>query len=217
MATKDSAIQHSGSRLVGIYELLELCLLEMSNEEILLAQRVSKRFHSIIKTSPRIQEKLFFTCRLDFKNAFKAKLNPVIMREDVRAAIPLFFDDKQKRLAYRYQDGLTRLHCRSITATTVWVYLEFSLERPCHGFSGEIEEDTHQMRMSRGGSWERMYLSQPSCYLSWRVRLPSSIRQHGRCSFSREGETEEIYTGIVKGERTIRSLLDGLVESLVIR
>lgn len=194
---------HAGSRLAGIYELLEQCLLELPNKDILLAHSVNKQFNAIINSSPRLQEKLFFTSRLAFGDAFKAKLNPLIMREGTLDAIPLFFDNEKKCLAYCYQDGYRRLYCRSITATTVWVYLEFS-DEPC-GKSGERRCQTATLEK---GSWERMYLAQPSYFFSWRVQLSHLPEQH------KAGENVQgTYSGIVKGAKTMGSLLDGLVDS----
>lgn len=190
---------HAGQHITEIYELLEMCLLELPVQDLLLAQRVSRRFNAVINTSPRLREKLFFTSRLAFGNAFKAKLNPLMIREDVMRAIPLFFDHKEKRLACCYQEGYTRLYCRSITATTVWVYLEFCDEQASLGQSGE-ERPTETLER---GSWERMFISQPSCFVSWRVQMSSPV--------------QETYYGIVKGARTMGSLLDGMVESLVVR
>lgn len=191
---------HAGSRITAIYELLELCLLDLPVQDLLLAQRVSKRFNAVINTSPRLREKLFFTSRLAFGQAFKAKLNPLIIREDVLRGIPLFFDHEEKRLVGCWREGYERLWCRSVTATTVWVYLEFCDEEPRDESSeGRWPEKT----LEKGGSWERMFISQPSCFVSWRVRLSRPV--------------EESYCGIVKGARTMGSLLDGLVESLVVR
>jgi hypothetical protein len=191
---------YAGSRITEIYELLELCLLDLPIQDLLLAQRVNRRFNAVINTSPRLREKLFFTSRLAFGQAFKAKLNPLIVREDVMRAVPLFFDNEEKRLVGCYREDYQRLWCRLVTATTVWVYLEFCDEEP-HGLSG-VEEDEMGV-LERGGSWERMFLSQPSCFVSWRVRLSRPV--------------EETYCGIVKGARTMGALIDGLVDSLVVR
>lgn len=191
---------HAGRHITEIYELLEMCLLELPIQDLLLAQRVNKRFNAVINTSPRLRQKLFFTSRLAFGQAFKAKLNPLLMREEVLRAIPLFFDHKERRLACSYQEGYTRLYCRSITATTVWVYLEFCADEPASGQSGEEQIPT---RILKRGSWERMFIAQPSCFVSWRVRFSGPV-----------GET---YSGIVKGARTMESLLDGMVDSLVVR
>ncbi|KAM0700386.1 hypothetical protein Q7P35_012107 [Cladosporium inversicolor] len=195
------AITYAAQRIPEIYELLELCLLELPIQDLLLAQRVSRRFHAIINTSPRLREKLFFTSRLAFGQAFKAKLNPLITREEVMMAIPLFFDHKEKRLACCYRDGFTRLYFREVKATTVWVYLEFSDEPP-----GQFREgEESPMRILEEGSWQRMFIAQPSCFVSWRAQLSTGL---GR----------ETYSGIVKGARTMGALMDGLVESsLVVR
>jgi len=201
----------AGCRVAGIYELLELCLLQLPMEDLLLAQRVNKRFNAVINTSPRLRERLFLTSRLSFGNAFRAELNPLLMREDVMRAIPLFFDHEEKCLATCYREGFTRLYCRSITATTVWVYLEFSSEKPPS--SSEDAESWHQTRTLERGSWEQMYISQPGYFFSWRVQLPRSAER--ACTAS--GDVRETYSGIVKGAKTMGSLLDGLVESLVVR
>jgi len=185
-----------------------MCLLDLPIQDLLLAQRASRRFHAVINTSPRLREKLFFTSRLAFGNAFKAKLNPLIMREDVMQTIPLFFDHKEKRLAWCYQEGYTRLYCRSVTATTVWVYLEFSSAKP----QSETGEQRKQPVLGKG-SWERMYISQPSCFVSWRVHLSPS----GERIPTSAGDVRKTYSGIVKGARTMGSLLDGMVESLVVQ
>lgn len=191
---------HAGRHITEIYELLEMCLLELPIRDLLLAQWVNKRFNAVIDASPRLREKLFFTSRLAFGNAFKAKLNPLIMREEVMRAMPLFFDDKEKRLACYYQEGYTRLYCRSITATTVWVYLEFCDDEPSS--SGQNGAELAIKTLERG-SWERMFIAQPSCFVNWRVRL--------------SGPVEEKYSGIVKGARTMGSLLDGMVDSVMVR
>jgi hypothetical protein len=122
------------------------------------------------------------------------------MREEVLRAIPLYFDYEGKRLVECYREGCERLWWREVRATTVWVYLEFCDEEP-DGRAGE--EGGGMGILERGGSWERMFLSQPSCFVSWRVRLSRPV--------------EESYCGIVKGARTMGSLIDGLVESLVVK
>ena len=197
--TTDDVSDHfdAGSRITEIYELLELCLLELPIRDLLLAQRVSRRFNAVINTSPRLREKLFFTSRLAFGRAFKAKLNPLLVREEAMRAIPLFFDHREKRLACCFQEGYTRLYCRSIMATTVWVYMEFSSDAPSSRQSGE---EKHLTRTLERGSWEQMFVSQPSCFVSWRVQLSGPVR--------------ETYSGILKGARTMISLLGGLEDSL---
>ena len=192
---------HAGRHLTEIYELLELCLLELPTRDLLLAQRVSRRFAAVINTSPRLRERLFLTSRLAFGRAFKAKLNPLVTSEGVMRAIPLFFDREGKRLARWYQEGFTRLWCRSVMATTVWVYLEFEEDvEPCCGRFGGEESLTGTLGR---GSWERMFVSQPSCFVSWRVRF--------------SGPGRETYSGILKGARTMGSVLDGLVDGLMVK
>ena len=194
-----SSFYHAGRHIAEIYELLELCLLELPIQDLLLAQRVNKRFNAVINTSPRLREKLFFTSRLVFGDAFKAKLNPLILREDVLRKVPLWFDHGEKRLVGCWREGCTRLFWREVRATTVWVYLEFGDEQP----PGRLPEEGQSTGILERGSWERMFISQPSYFVSWRLRL--------------SGTGGETYSGIVKGARTMGELIDGLVESLVVR
>jgi hypothetical protein len=44
---------HAGRHITEIYELLEMCLLELPVQDLLLAQRASRRFNAVINTSPR--------------------------------------------------------------------------------------------------------------------------------------------------------------------
>ena len=80
-----------------------MCLLELPIRDLLLAQRASRRFNGVINTSPRSREKLFFfifvTSRLAFCQAFKAKLDPLLMLEQVMQAISLFLRPQREAIS----------------------------------------------------------------------------------------------------------------------
>jgi hypothetical protein len=132
-------------------------------------------------------------------------------------SIPLFFDHGENRLARGFRDGSTRLYCISMTATTVFVYLTLSDEKPFGQLSARVAGCEHRRSVLKTGSWRQMYLSQPSCFVSWRVTLNVPVGPTGSGTPSQEGGARETFSGIVKGERTMDALLDGLAESLVVK
>ena len=211
MSPQPPTTPSAGHNLTSTFELLELILLSLPATSILLSQLVNKQFASVIATSPRLQQKLFFTPKKP-KTATgdsRALLNPLVTQENVRTAIPLFFDHEAQRLSREWKQGHTRLYCHSITATTVFVYLEFSDEVPSSspvvGSSTIRPERESRTAVLKTGSWERMFLAQPSCFFHWRVRLTDS--NDGQRNFS----------GIVKGVKTMAGLLEGLEREVLVR
>ena len=207
----------AGHRIVWTYELLEKCLLNLPNKDILLSQLVSKVFDSVIKTSLQLQRKLFFTLDPAAEEGSETKLNPIFTHDTLRIAIPLFFDHKEKRLTCCYRDGRTRLYCRSMKATKVLVHMDLSSEQPTGDPGLTCEKVTHQRRILEQGSWKRMYLSQPICSISWRVQFtqPTELGCKGSYISSREITYNGCY-GTPQGECTLGALLRGLEYSSVI-
>ena len=203
----------AGRRLVQTYELLELVLLNLPNEDVLLAQRVNKQFKSVIENSSQLQKKLFFAMDPTAGIDWRTKINPMFALKNVQNAIPLFFDHKEKRLAYCHRDGRTRLYCRSIKATTAWLHMDLTSEIPVDNSFSPFRETAHRMRMLGKGSWRRMYLAQPSCNISWGVQLTECRRRDGY--MASEKVTYSGYSGMVKGEKTLDALLDALANSTV--
>ena len=56
----ETSAMHPSTKTFGIPELLEVILENATPRNVLLWQRVNKTWQTAIKTSPRIQEKLFF-------------------------------------------------------------------------------------------------------------------------------------------------------------
>jgi hypothetical protein len=207
----------AGCRLVRTYELLELCLLNLPNKDILLSQLVSKGFESVIKTSLQLQRKLFFTLEPAAGVGSETRLNPIFTHGTLRIAIPLFFDHREKRLTCCYRDGRTRLYCRSMRATKVLVHMDLSSEEPIGDPGLTCEKATHQRRILEQGSWKQMYLSQPICSINWRVQFTHPIELGCKGSYisSREITYNGCY-GTTQGECTLGALLRGLEYSSVI-
>jgi hypothetical protein len=210
----------AGRRVVETYELLELCLLHLANEDILLAQSVSKRFKSIINTSSRLRKKLFFTpTPMIARVNSRATVNPIFAQPNVQSAIPLFFDHEKKRLTGVYHHGCTRLYCRSVSTTRILVHMDLSSENPVCSSCLDLAEASHRTRILDVGSWRQMYLSQPSCLLSWRVELTGRVELRNRSIYTSPQDANLVYHGFlgaVRSESTLGDLLGGLTESSVV-
>lgn len=192
--------------------MLELCLLHLPSVDVLLAQRVNKWFRSVVNASSKLQRKLFFTpdpapARTDIR----IRLNSLFTQENLRLAIPLFFDHSEKQLTRYHREGRTRLYCRCMSATKVLVHMDLSSEEPVRDLCSTFVEASRRTRTFDDGSWARMYLSQPSCFLSWRIDLRSkSINGLHR---------DAVYHGCLgelEGESTLGTLLNSLASSSVI-
>lgn len=210
----------AGRRVVETYELLELCLLHLANEDILLAQSVSKRFKSIINTSSRLRKKLFFAPTPTIARVHsRATVNPIFTQPNVQSAIPLFFDHEKKRLTGVYHHGCTRLYCRSVSTTKILVHMDLSSENTVCSSCLDLAETSHRTRILDVGSWRHMYLSQPSCLLSWRVELTGRVELRNRSIYTSPQDANLVYHGFlgaVRSESTLGDLLGGLTESSVV-
>ena len=60
MTTASIPVLSSANKVFGTTELFEMILLHLSPQDLLLSQRVSKEWQAAVKTSHRIQTKLFF-------------------------------------------------------------------------------------------------------------------------------------------------------------
>lgn len=211
MPPQPPTTRSAGDIISSTYELLEPILLSLPATSILLSQRVNKQFQAVIATSPRLQQKLFFTPKKPkpATGDLRALLNPLLIRESVRVAVPLFFDHEAQRLRREWKQGHTRLYCHSITATTVFVYLEFSDEGPVCSHVAESSTNDRECESRTGvlktGSWERMFLAQSSCFFHWRVRLTDS------------NDGQQNFSGIVKGVKTMAGSLEGLEREVLVR
>lgn len=73
----------ASTRALAIPEILEMIVAQLPERDLLLSQRVNKIWQSVIKTSPYLQRKLFYTADLiadgsHYKIICKAKWNPLL-------------------------------------------------------------------------------------------------------------------------------------------
>lgn len=127
------------------------------------------------------------------------------MSQTIQLAMPLFFDDEEKRLAYCFQ---------ALVAEATQVCMKFSSDKPYGDKCMTFNEWDHRTRMLEKGSWKNMYMSQPSCAVKWNVTISRVIGQKGRrMRLEISQYTEDNFSGFVYCERTINTLLDGLAEA----
>lgn len=69
-------------RAFDIPELVEAILAQLSPRDLLLSQRISRNFQTVIKSSPRLQQTLFFR-PAPFKGPDKWTLNPLLRKHFV--------------------------------------------------------------------------------------------------------------------------------------
>ena len=82
----ETSAMHPSTKTFGIPELLEVILENAAPRDVLLWQRVNKMWQTAIKSSPRIQEKLFFRIKpcKDKYELDHAIWNPFIDSSDVK-------------------------------------------------------------------------------------------------------------------------------------
>ena len=124
------------ARALVIPELLEMVLDHATPQDLLLWQRVNKAWQAAIRSSPRIQEKLFFRVRKLCNTAFDEKCmieNPYLKSfAHERGFMYLFFDDafdRKKashptaswRQMYLRSPALTRLEAVRMIDNGYWM------------------------------------------------------------------------------------------------
>ncbi|KAK5746894.1 hypothetical protein LTR17_000525 [Elasticomyces elasticus] len=166
-------IMDAGSRLIGIFELLEHILLDdsVAMDVLLLAQRVNKTFNATINNSKALQQKLFFASLPveALRGGEAPKVNPLFTKQSVLRCIPLYFDVATGRLHYTNSEELRRVRLavdapssglRSSFMTNPnggpWVSWHFYYKELS---AGSTAVGPHDLMV---GSWRRMYLCQPA-------------------------------------------------------
>ena len=194
---------NAGQRLTYAFEPLESILLELPNSDVLFAQRVSPRFRSVIAGSSALQLRLFLASPLHTsKNVI---LNPILTDEKILPHIPLYFDEKELKLAYCHRGDRKRVYCKMATVVKdditeqEWVDLNLS-NRSTYSF-GWLDDARHVP--IGAGSWKQMCLSQPPCDIKWRLSIV-------------DGHWEHRYSGMCAGRPTMDTLLDALAAAAVV-
>ncbi|KAK5745762.1 hypothetical protein LTR17_001264 [Elasticomyces elasticus] len=166
----------AGSRLTGIFELLEHILLDdcVTMDILLLAQRVNKTFNATINNSKALQQKLFFA-PLPANAVQEVKLlkvNPLLANGSFLGRLPLYFEPSSRRLKFfdKNESGRLRLSAGvpAIQVTrSYWSGSGYMRELSPHLYWCFFNHSTSHTspapdsRLLMAGSWRRMYLSQP--------------------------------------------------------
>ncbi|KAK5713974.1 hypothetical protein LTR15_010880 [Elasticomyces elasticus] len=161
----------AGSRLTGVFELLEHILLDdrVAMDILLLAQRVKKTFNATINNSKALQQKLFFiSLPVDAVRDEKApEVNPLFTKHSVLRRLPLYFDHTMERLRYVDSEelGRVRLVARTPHVHAAPFFDRRSGPRASWSFSYNAGRDGFTAADPpplAAGSWRRMYVSQPA-------------------------------------------------------
>ena len=193
----------AGRRLTETFELLEMILLELPSKEILFAQSLSKQFRLTGVGSGSLQRQMFLTVDTSTSASKSVNLNPILTAKNILPRIPIYFDERGRKLAYCHRDNRQRVYCT--TATVVeddvtgqeWVHLKFT------NISPFIWYDEARYGPFGAGSWKQMCLSQPPCDIKWHLSIV-------------EGTQEHRYSGIIEGKPTMDAILDAIAVTEVV-
>lgn len=203
----------AGYRLCATYDLLELCLLELPFEDVLTVSSVSRSFKHVVDTSRKLKSKLFLLPLVDDLSDYGPQINPIFAYSNIQLALPLFWDDTERRLAYCFRRGRIRLYCRAISEVPGMLRMELSSEEPPHDSCLDVDVRKHRMRILEKGSWKDMYLSKQACKIEWQARLTAVAEQRNRRMYIDPQRSERVFSGHVLGGTTMDHLLDALASS----
>ncbi|KAK4546922.1 hypothetical protein LTR36_001654 [Oleoguttula mirabilis] len=154
----------ASERLLATTELLELILLKLSMRDLLLAQRVSRRFQQVTEASLSIRRALFFEPNAVVRGTDEGRpeVNPLFWRSTWSELSELscgavVFNDEADAFAVGFR-GLTEVSTKGEEGGEAW--------HACLAISPVVEadrDDDAPKRYYLYGSWRRMYLTQPPC------------------------------------------------------
>ena len=159
----------------------------------------------MIAASGPLQLRLFLNSPLHTPASKNVILNPILTDEKIFRYVPLYFDEKELKLAYCYRGDRKRVYCK--TATVVkdditgqeWVDLNLSNHRSTSfAWLNDARYGTFG-----AGSWKQMCLSQPPCDIKWRLSIVEDLWEHR-------------YSGMCAGGLTMDTLLDALAAAAVV-
>lgn len=186
---KDARATAVSQRTFDITEILEVILLNLPMRDLLLTQRVSRGFHSVIQGSLKIRQALYLepvkACEADGKSIAPV-VNPLLYRPHKlqqganKSALVVFAEDGHPsivRVRGLFTPDTARKTHNDESSSTVKDYLvEVEalgiIERSAFG----IAEVDAQTPCYAKGSWQRMLASQPPCVVRC-FKAPPSIVQ----------------------------------------
>ncbi|KAK5745761.1 hypothetical protein LTR17_001263 [Elasticomyces elasticus] len=183
-ATRNAEVttKDAGTRLTNTYELLEQILLDadLPMETVFFAQRVNKQFHSLIRRSKGLQQKLFLQ-PIDFPENPASRryvpldgeihINPLFSKRAVYESLPMFLAESHRRLT-NDNDGTDRLEVlkpRIYTNTSSIHGHKYAVLDMKYGTQTIVSKTLSTTGIA--SSWMQMYLTQPPaevrCVVSW--------------------------------------------------
>ncbi|KAK4896065.1 hypothetical protein LTR27_005922 [Elasticomyces elasticus] len=197
----------AGARTSGITELLEQILLDddLSMQDVLLAQKASRHFLSVITGSKPLQQKLFLAPQ-DARHAHNNILiNPLLNQALVRRCLPFFIrrlpvpvveaqGHESQRLSVRIaiqSAADTRRHSKRAERQAMErdpLYVTLDMVSPY----GVRETTTADYNPLAAGSWSQMYFSQPPLPVYCSVEVV--YRRGGESSFHGWARVKETCT-----------------------
>lgn len=167
-------------RVLHLPELLELILLNLSQRELLLSQRVSQGFHSTVNTSPVIQKALFLL-------PDTTPHPPPFSQASVTAAAATITNTSQSQTRPNIKPANNRLLLRAFPGgeyPTVHLHIEYkptlsdlesgrrgeefyawtvNISFPALSEPGQLPAACSPAASYPEASWRRMFLCQPPC------------------------------------------------------
>ncbi|KAK5124815.1 hypothetical protein LTR85_001528 [Meristemomyces frigidus] len=155
---------NAGKRVTHVAELLEHILSELPVRDVLLAQRVSKQFQTVIKGSMRLQCKLFIHAEQPnwSQEGLQIRINPLL--GGVLSHKYLIIDGETGCVSYKIPGSYTTDTCTMIEADKKSEKLVILLADTDPGMptcTPEVERLTITRSIARGESWRWMLLTQP--------------------------------------------------------
>ncbi|KAI7234311.1 hypothetical protein KC330_g4906 [Hortaea werneckii] len=151
----------SGQQVWDISELLEHILLQLPMRDLLLAQRVSRRFKAVIDSSDKIQQALFFKPAV-LPSTNVPRINPLLSDYTNYRKIPMAYIDRPKVITFTNDPSLP------FVAPAIFKAVENPEGEEGHFIVMAFEHMQRNfpdpmMKLTPGkyayGSWRRMYLS----------------------------------------------------------
>ncbi|KAK3672356.1 hypothetical protein LTR78_007663 [Recurvomyces mirabilis] len=148
----------AGKRLTDTFELLEHILMLLDPRDIMLhSQRVNRIFRATVTNSAVLQRRLFL--RADYSSS-GFQLNPFIRMPNLSHRLPVYYTYDSNSLTYIPNQRACQLFLTKsrLTEDKGSRHLDLSL-------ASQANSVVTKFTMLKGGSWKRMYLTQPPCLI----------------------------------------------------
>ncbi|KAI7162285.1 hypothetical protein KC349_g2202 [Hortaea werneckii] len=176
----------SGQQVWDTSELLEHILSQLPMRDLLLAQRVSRRFKAVIDSSDKIQQALFFKPAV-LSPTDVPRINPLLSDYTNYRKTPIAYIDRPKVITFTNDLSLP------FVAPAIFKAVANPEGEEEHVILTSFEHMQRDfpdptMRLTPGkyvyGSWRRMYLSQPPTEVLYGPAAPTALHLESRAAGS---------------------------------